>query len=43
MAITKVEQRKLQSLQRRAKKVESDVRKLVRDTSKELVKQMKKS
>lgn len=43
MSITKAEQRKLQSLQRRARRLESDARKLVRDTGKELVKQMKKS
>lgn len=43
MALTKAEQKKLQSLNRRAKKLESDARKLARDTGKELVKQMKKS
>ena len=43
MVLTKAEKRKLQSLNRRAVKLEKDARKLAYDTSRELVRQMKKS
>jgi len=43
MTLTKAEKRKLQSLNRRAVKLEKDARKLAYDTSRELVRQMKKS
>jgi hypothetical protein len=43
MTLTKAEKRKLQSLNRRAVQLEKDARKLAHDTSKELIRQMKKS
>jgi len=43
MAFTKSEQRKLRSMAKRAKKIESDARKLGRDVGKELKKQMRES
>jgi len=43
MPITKAEKKKLRSLHKRARKIEGEARKLGRDVSKELVKQMRKS
>lgn len=43
MPLTKTERKKLQSLNRRAVKLEKEARKLAHDTGKELVRQMKKS
>jgi len=43
MPITNAEKRKLRSMEKRARKIEADARKLGRDVGRELVKQMKKS
>jgi len=43
MALTKAEKDKLRSLDKRARKIEHDARKLVKDVGSELVRQMRRS